>query len=169
MVRHFPESAHRRVFRRGTSGCLGTVVGFVLSALVLIPMWIYWLPSDGSAIGLPTISSLALGVVYAMCMGIVVSIGLRGGWGTAAGFIIIVATVLVGRALGALVRQALMDSCLLGTGPQPDWCHQEDPSYLTSILPAYTVAGALVGSILFLAGKVGEKLHSRLQVDPSST
>ena len=136
------------------AGCLAAPVGFTLSALLLIPLWWRWPFStgDSSAMG-PTFVSFLVGVAYAIAFGLATAMGLpKRGWVAAA---VVLGGAAAGLALAAAFRGAMFEGCLLGTGPQPDWCHQDDPPFLRSMPPAYAAAGALLGLALYVAGTLG--------------
>ena len=133
------------------AGCLGGIAGFVLSALVLIPLW--WIypfsTGDSSAFG-PTLVGLSLGVGYALVFAIITVRGLSRTLRTGLG--VVVPGILLGILVGIGFRDAMLDGCLLGTGPQPDWCNEPDPSFLRPVIPAYWLAGTVLGVALWGAG-----------------
>lgn len=137
--------------RSFVGGCLASPVGFTLSSFVLIPLWFYWPFSieSSAAIG-PTLLSLGAGIVYALVSGVVTAAGVprRGSSALA----LVGLGVVVGVAIGVGVRDAMLDSCLMGTGPQPDWCADRDAPYLALILPTYAAACGVLGLALWLAG-----------------
>ena len=127
------------------------VVGFALSGLVLVPLWLRYPASTAdSSSFLPTVVSFLVGVAYAIVMAIVAAVGVPRRWWT------ILAIVSAGAACGALVglymRSAMLDGCFLGTGPQPPYCNESDPAVLRPVLPAYSLAGALLGLALWMVG-----------------
>lgn len=153
------ESRARQMFRRGAAGCLAIPVGFILFALVLTPLWAYWLfQAESSASTGPTLLSLLAGVFYSVLFGVAAGAGLPVRWWVAV--VLTALGIVIGLGFASLVRSAMLESCLLGTGPQPDWCSQEDPAYLSRIPNAYGIAGGLLGLLLYMAGGVGTKLQS---------
>lgn len=151
------DSPARGIVRPAAAGCLAVPIGLTLAALVLIPLWLYWLPSDSADVLLPTMATGAFVIAYALAVGAVTLMGLPASWWIALS--VAVLGGLGGSALGSLVRQAVLDSCLHGTGPQPEWCFQPDAPYVAWVLPAYVMAGAFLGVGLFVAGAVGLKLQ----------
>ena len=153
------ESRAREMFRSGAAGCLAIPVGFILSGLVLTPLWAYWLFQAESAVSAgPTLLSLVGGAFYAAFFGVAAAAGLPVRWWVAISLIAL--GVVIGLGFASLVRATMLESCLLGTGPQPDWCSQQDPAYLRPIPYAYGIAGGLLGLLLYMAGGVGTKLRS---------
>ncbi len=153
------ESPARQMFRRGAAGCLAIPVGFILSALVLTPLWAYWLFQAESSVSTgPTLLSLLGGALYAVLFGVAAGAGLPVRWWVAFGLTAL--GIAIGLGFASLVRTAMLESCLLGSGPQPDWCSQDDPAYLSPIAYAYGIAGGLLGLLLYMAGGVGTKLRS---------
>ena len=152
------ESGPRQFFRSGAAGCLAIPVGFILSALVLTPPWTYWLFQAEAASTGPTLLSLLGGAFYAVLFGVAAGAGLPVRWWVAIGLTAL--GIAIGLGFASLVRMAMLESCLLGTGPQPDWCNQKHPAYLSRLPNAYGIAGGLLGLLLYMAGGVRTKLQS---------
>lgn len=151
--------------RSAVSGCLASPVGFALSALVLIPLWWVFPFSTGDSSGfMPTIVSFIVGVGYAVMMGVLVGTGLPRRWWSAA--LLMGIGLSCGILLGMYMRSAMFDGCLLGTGPQPAYCHQEDPEALRPVVPTYAGAGAVLGLGLWVGGalNLGRSIPDQVQL-----
>lgn len=140
-------------------GCLPSALGFALSAIVLIPLWwIYPFSTFDSSAMLPTLFSFLVGVGYSILMAGVAVVGLPRRWSTA--LLLTSAGAVFGFFLGSFMRDAMLEGCLQGTGPQPDYCHHEDPPELRPVVPAYVVASMLLGLALWLAGALRRGVRS---------
>lgn len=99
---------------------------------------------------MPALVSFGIGIGYAIVMAMVTAAGTPRRWWTALCLLLLGA--IAGVELGSYMREAILDGCLRGTGPQPAYCDQQDPEVLRPVIPAYVAACAFLGLALWLPG-----------------
>lgn len=125
---------------------MGLPIGFIASGIVLVPLWVYWLPDHPGAMALTSVSIFA-GLGYALATSVVLAIeqAVRRRLTIA----LVVIGILIGVALGAIVVVIRVAIC--GEAAIPEACYraglQRDAWW---VVGSYAVGCGLLGYFLAL-------------------